>query len=263
MCGVAVTAGTLSSVYRAPDAIKLASMWGLRTAEREWPSAIGPGDSAPIITRHGVQLAQLGLTPRWGAEPQDDEGLARVAMVDASETPAARSPFERRRWCVIPALAFYLGRSRQVAGGSDLWKFSRKDLQGLSIAGLYDRWRAPSHGREVCRFAILTVDSCEHPLLAEFGRVRARIGIVSSQAPLLIDRAQHQQWLNASTADAMQLAGNGANDELIVEPPPSRSLPRSDGMRGSLVSALEPRQPAGADAMTAISLIPLGISQSR
>ena len=248
----------MSPIYRAPDAIKLASMWGLRTAEREWHSTVERGDSAPIITRHGLQLAQLGLTPRWAVAPLDEAGLARVSIVDASNTSAARNAFERGRWCVIPALAFYLTRSRQGAGGSDLWKFSRKDLQGLSIAGLYDRWRVPSDGREVCRFAMLTVDACDHPLLKEFGRVRARSGIVSSQAPLLLDRARHEQWLNASTADALQLARDGLNDELIAEPPASPSLPRSDSIaatRGSLVSALSSPS-AAANVLPLISLIP-------
>ena len=251
----------MSEIYRAPDAIQLASAWGLRIAEREWQSAVKVGDTAPIITRHGLRLAQLGLSPSRAANELVPAGIASVPIIDASSKAAARGPFERQRWCVIPALAFFLTRSRQVAGGSEIWKFSRNDLQGFGIAGLYDRRRTPLDGREVSWFAMLTVDSGSHPLLAEFGRIRdPRSGVVSSQAPLLLDRTQYEQWLGASIAEAMQIAEQGLKDQLTAEAPARQALPRSnlDGVasvRGSLVSAFSPTS-AGADALPLIAVLP-------
>lgn len=248
----------MSEIYRAPDATQLATIWGLRNAEREWQSTVSVGDTAPIITRHGLQLAQLGLAPRW-SNASGGTTLSGVPIVDASSNSAARNAFERERWCVIPALAFYLARSRALGAGSELWKFSRKDLEGFGIAGLYDRGRTPSDGREVSHFALLTVDCRAHPLLAEFGRVRdARSGVVSSQAPLLLERAKYEEWLRASTAEALRFAEHALTDELTAEPPVRVTLPRSGPDRvpassGTLVNALS-RPWAAAEGLPLISL---------
>lgn len=213
----------MPELYRLPDVRQLASIWRLRMADRHWPTAIRPGDSAPIITRHGVRMARLGLPSRWA---MNERGAASsVPIVEAASRSYTREPFAKQRWCAIPALAVFLPSYADPARPPQWWTVAAEDDSGFVIAGLYDRYRSAEDGREVLTFGMLSRDVGGHPVLSRFGRTRAAGGF---QAPILLERARAEAWIAASSDGALALAADALGPALKAAPPVPLRLPRDD-----------------------------------
>jgi putative SOS response-associated peptidase YedK len=136
---------------------------------------------------------QWGLVPFWAKDATIGRRLINARLDGLAEKPAFREAWTRRR-CLIPASGFY--EWGEAKAGRKRPYFIRADSEPLlALAGLWERWRAPSGERlETC--VIVTTDATPQ-LAAIHGRM-----------PLLVPRAAHAVWLDPRTglAEVAELA---------------------------------------------------------
>lgn len=147
---------------------------------------------------------QWGLIPSWSKDPSMGSKLINARAETASEKPAFRAAFKRRR-CLIPATGFYewqaVGKGKQPmyihgAGGGL-----------LSLAGLWEIWHAPDGG-ELATCTILTTSP--NDLMEP----------IHNRMPLILDPGDYDMWLDPSTeVDQLNhLLRPFATDELAAYP---------------------------------------------
>jgi putative SOS response-associated peptidase YedK len=147
-----------------------------------------PGQAVAVVReRDGRRLLdalQWGLVPFWAKEATIGRRLINARLESLAEKPAFREAWTRRR-CLIPASGFYEWSEPQ--GGRKRPYFIRaSDEPLLALAGLWERWRAPSGERlETC--VIVTTDAT------------AQVALIHDRMPLLVPHAAHAVWLDPRT----------------------------------------------------------------
>jgi putative SOS response-associated peptidase YedK len=148
-----------------------------------------PGQAVAVVReREGqrrLDALQWGLVPFWAKDATIGRRLINARLDSITEKPAFREAWTRRR-CLIPASGFYEwsepqgGRKRpyfiSASGGGPL----------LALAGLWERWRAPSGERlETC--VIVTTEATRE------------LTPIHTRMPLLVPHAAHALWLDPRT----------------------------------------------------------------
>jgi putative SOS response-associated peptidase YedK len=156
-----------------------------------------PGQAVAVVREHDgrrrLDALQWGLVPFWAKDAAIGRRLINARLDGVAAKPAFREAWQRRR-CLIPASGFYewseprQGRKRPY--------FIRSGAEPLlALAGLWERWRAPS-GEKLETCVIVTTDAN-----TELVRIHDRM-------PLLIPRGAQALWLDpqSSVEDVLKLA---------------------------------------------------------
>jgi putative SOS response-associated peptidase YedK len=156
-----------------------------------------PGQAVAAVREHDgrrrLDALQWGLIPFWAKDAKIGRRLVNARLDGLADKPAFREAWTRRR-CLIPASGFY--EWSEPRGGRKQPYFIRpSDEPLLAIAGLWERWRAPT-GEKLETCVIVTTDA--NPELVK----------VHDRMPLLIPRDAHALWLDPRTGidDALLLA---------------------------------------------------------
>jgi putative SOS response-associated peptidase YedK len=148
-----------------------------------------PGQAVAVVRerdgRRTLDTLQWGLVPFWAKDAAIGRRLINARLESLPDKPAFREAWTRRR-CLIPASGFY--EWSEPKGGRKRPYFIAPGAEPLlALAGLWERWRAPSGERlETC--VIVTTEASD-----ELARIHERM-------PLLVPRSAHATWLDPHTS---------------------------------------------------------------
>lgn len=186
---------------------------------------IAPTQTVPVIFNQSprqLSLARWGLLPFWAKDEKIGASLINARSETVATKPAFRSAFKKRR-CLIPADGFY--EWQKTPGGKLPHRFTLKDGDLFSFAGLWEEWTPPGSTEPLRTCSIITTQANE------------LVAPVHDRMPVILPKEQESTWLASETtpealsallvpypASAMQdtmvspLVNNARNDnaELIV-----------------------------------------------
>ncbi|MEP6624158.1 MAG: SOS response-associated peptidase [Acidimicrobiia bacterium] len=134
-----------------------------------------------------------GLVPSWADDLGIGDRLINARAETLTEKPAYRHAFERRR-CIIPADGFYEWQT--LVGGKKHPVFIRaRDGAPLAFAGLAEAWRDRTQdaGPWIRTCAVITT------------RANGTLAPVHDRMPVMLDRADWDQWLDRDLTEASAL----------------------------------------------------------
>jgi putative SOS response-associated peptidase YedK len=177
------------------DSGMLAAIYNLASAS-ELPPRYNIAPSQPVAAVRQQQagareltMLQWGLIPHWAQDPAIGHKLINARSETAHEKPSFRQALKTRR-CLIPASGFYEWQQR----GKEKQPFyiRRRDGEPLSLAGLWERWTAPTGDiLETC--SILTTSA--NDLLQQ----------LHERMPVVLQREQFGLWLDRAVSDSKLL----------------------------------------------------------
>jgi len=159
---------------------------------------IGVGEQAPVITDEApgqLQLFTFGLTPFWARKPmylfnaraegdRNPENDPRyTGGLDIISKPAFRKAIRSQR-CLVPADAFIEGTIREKLAKPFLVYLTDRDPP-FAFAGLWDRWKDPSSGRQVQGFSIITMPA--NGVLQQLPHHRSPVVLMPEQERVWLD----------------------------------------------------------------------------
>jgi putative SOS response-associated peptidase YedK len=159
----------------------------------------GQDIAAVRVDRDGVlrlHALRWGLVPFWAKDATLGRRLINARLDSLAGKPAFREAFTRRR-CLIPASGFYEW-GVDAAGKKQPFFIRPRGEPLLAIAGLWERWRAPS-GEPLETCVIVTTDA------------NALLAPIHDRMPVLLARAAQDVWLDARSdvATITELAARG------------------------------------------------------
>jgi len=123
-----------------------------------------------------------GLVPFWAKDASIGRRLINARLDSLAAKPAFREALTRRR-CLIPASGFYEW-GVDAAGKKQPFFVRPRGEPLLAIAGLWERWRAPS-GEPLETCVIVTTEA------------NATLAPIHDRMPVLLARAAQDVWLDA------------------------------------------------------------------
>ena len=137
-----------------------------------------------------------GLVPFWAKDVTLGRRLINARLDSLADKPAFREALTRRR-CLIPASGFYEW-GVDAAGKKQPFFVRPRGEPLLAIAGLWERWRAPS-GEPLETCVIVTTEA------------NALLAPIHDRMPVLLARASQDAWLDARSdvATITELAARG------------------------------------------------------
>jgi len=137
-----------------------------------------------------------GLVPFWAKDAIIGRRLINARLDSLAAKPAFREALTRRR-CLIPASGFYEW-GVDAAGKKQPFFVRPRGEPLLAIAGLWERWRAPS-GEPLETCVIVTTEA------------NATLAPIHDRMPVLLARAAQDVWLDARSdvATITELAARG------------------------------------------------------
>ena len=159
----------------------------------------GQDIAAVRVDRDGVlRLSALrwGLVPFWAKDAAIGRRLINARLDSLADKPAFREALTRRR-CLIPASGFYEW-GVDAAGKKQPFFVRPRGEPLLAIAGLWERWRAPS-GEPLETCVIVTTEA------------NATLAAIHDRMPVVLTRAAQDVWLDARSdvATITELAARG------------------------------------------------------
>lgn len=182
-----------------------------------------PGYAAPALRHRAASAggagpewmkACFGLIPYWSKDTKIARMTYNARSETAPEKPSFRQPWSRRQWCLVPMECFY--EPNYESGRSVRWRIERHDHAPFLVAGLWDRWIAPSTSEVVFSFSMLTINADAHPLMRRFHRPGEE-----KRSLVVIDEARIDDWLNASPDQARSLLEPIDLDAFSTRPDPA------------------------------------------
>lgn len=160
-------------------------------------------DSPVVISRSPNRLVMMrfGLIPFWAKDEKIGSRLINARAETVAERPAFRAAFKDRR-CLVPTTGFY--EWKKGGTGKVPYFFRLKDESLFAMAGLCDRWKAPS-GQVIDSFAIITTEA--NGMMSE----------VHDRMPLILRREDEGLWLSRAAIE-------GEERERLFRPYPSEGM---------------------------------------
>jgi len=179
--------------------------FGVSVARADWEADAYPGHVAPIVMKapggepgaRTARLAVFGLIPPWSRDGRDFRRCYNARSETVADKPSFRHAWHARRWCVVPAEAFF--EPRYEEGRAVRWRIASADGSPLAIAGMWEAWRSPA-GEVVGSFTMLTIAADGHPVMTAFHAPGDEKRSVVLLEPEAIDA-----WLGADQAQARAL----------------------------------------------------------
>jgi len=163
----------------------------------------GAGAGAGEGERH-LALVRWGLIPSWAKDPTIGARMINARAETLAEKPAFRSAFKTRR-CLVPADGFYEWQKR-ASGPKQPYRIARADGAPFAFAGLWERWRDRTAGRDLESCTIVTRDA------------NAALRPIHDRMPVILAPDSYDLWLDgAAPADRLQalLAAEPAVDPAV------------------------------------------------
>jgi putative SOS response-associated peptidase YedK len=177
---------------------RLNAAFGVDFDRDDYVAEAWPGYQAPIIrasdSRRTGDLAVFGLIPPWSRDGRNFRQCYNARVETVGEKPSFRQSWMQRRWCVIPADAFF--EPSYETGKPVRWRIASADDMPLAIAGIWEQWRAPE-GRTVISFSMLTINADAHPVMSRFHAPGDE-----KRSVVLLAPEQITPWLDASHEEA-------------------------------------------------------------
>jgi putative SOS response-associated peptidase YedK len=151
---------------------------------------IAPTHGAPVLLRQDDGLAldvfRWGLIPSWAKDPAIGNKMINARAETVVEKPSYRAAFARRR-CLIPASGFYEWQ-KTGAKGPKIPHWIHPALGGMvTLAGLWEFWRAGPDAPPVHTFTILTTTpsrDVEH---------------LHDRMPVIVSGDDRERWLDPAS----------------------------------------------------------------
>lgn len=198
---------------------------------------IAPTDLIAAVLEHtrdqGVRrlLAPLrwGLVPAWARDPRGASRLINARVETVSTKPSFRKAFASRR-CLIPADGYYEWYLQPAPGGTKQLKqpYFIRPVDGgrLSMAGLYEFWKAPD-GSWLTTATIITTAATD------------AVGRLHDRMPMVVEPMNWDTWLDPDFGeDAGALLSVAAADLMFY--PVSTAVNRASNDGPELVARLTP-----------------------
>jgi putative SOS response-associated peptidase YedK len=160
---------------------------------------VAPGDLAYVITNDKpteLQAMQFGLTPSWAKKQMylinaraegdlnPENEVNYQGQLGIVNKPSFRTAIRSQR-CLVIANAFYEGPAKEKLNKP--YKFSRKDEEVFTFAGIWDTWADDKTGEIVNSFSIITTVANE-----------ATQQIGHPRSPVILDKKDEKRWLDTS-----------------------------------------------------------------
>ena len=148
-----------------------------------------------------VELMRWGLIPHWAKEASTKYSMINAMAETASEKPAFRAAFRKRR-CLVLADGFY--EWRKVESGKVPMHIVLRSREPFAFAGLWEYWNSPS-GETVGSCTIITTTP------------NSRMAEIHNRMPVILPEEAEALWLDSETEDPMVL-------KALLIPFPSESM---------------------------------------
>lgn len=151
-----------------------------------------------------LRVVRWGLVPSWAKDPAIGNRMINARLETAATKPAFRRAFSRRR-CLIPADGYYewyTPEPRPDGGKPRKQPFfiRRPDGASLAMAGLYEFWKPAQADADDAEAWLTTMALLTTSAPDDTGRIHDR-------APLTIDPADYDAWLDPSVTDPSDVVG--------------------------------------------------------
>lgn len=188
--------------------------------EREWALSrppppfesynIAPTQQVPVVrerdSERSCELLRWGLVPFWakGVPPKLSTINARIETI--ATAASYRGPWKRSQRCILPALGFYEWQVRD--SGKQPFYVYLADQRLFGLAGLWEHSETDD-GSAIESVTIITMPA--NPMMAEIHNAKARM-------PAILRHEDHNAWLTASPADAMNCLHQYPEAEMRAHP---------------------------------------------
>ena len=159
------------------------------------------GGDAPYVPRYNGAPTQLlavvssenrgklsfyrwGLVPPWAKDVSMGNKMINARAETITEKPSFRTPLFSKR-CIVPSDGFY--EWKQDAGKQP-YRIFVKGEPIFSMAGLWERWRAPD-GKVLETFCIITTEA------------NAFMKPIHDRMPVILNRQDEELWLASKNAN--------------------------------------------------------------
>ncbi len=163
------------------------------------------GDSFAQASTKDLAVVSWGLIAPWSSQLSEAKISQSRAINARSESvfekPTFRDSFKSRR-CLIPAEGYYewataLGPYRP----KQAFYIHARDSRQLSIAGIWNSWRAPN-GEEIQSASLITQEA------------QGDLATIHSRMPVFMPKDRWQSWLDPSNKDIEEIR------QLMIVPSP-------------------------------------------
>ena len=157
---------------------------------------IAPTQPAPAILVTPEQATRIfrplrwGLIPGWAKDPAIGNRLINARAETVAEKPAFRSAFRRRR-CLVVSDGFY--EWKKGPGRKRPFYIRMRDDKPFAFAGLWEHWESED-GTSIESCTLLTT------------RPNDLLRPVHDRMPVILDRADHDLWLDPAMDKVDRLA---------------------------------------------------------
>ncbi len=162
---------------------------------------IAPTQDVAAVPNDGLNTVNLfhwGLVPFWAKDPSIGARLINARSETASEKPAFRAAYRRRR-CLILADGFYEWRSEPGSRTKTPMYVRLASGEPFAFAGLWEIWRPDDTPLMSC--TILTTQPNE------------LVSPIHNRMPVILPREAYDRWLDPTEVRS------GALDDLLVPYP--------------------------------------------
>lgn len=166
---------------------------GVRSALERPRYNLAPTQLLPVVTNSGERVLEAfrwGLVPSWAKEVAIGNKLINARSETVAEKPSFRSALKRRR-CLIVVDGWY--EWRQSSKPKTPYLFRRKDRRLLTLAGLWEVWKAPDTGEVLHTCTVLTTGP------------NRLVATVHDRMPVLLPPEAWPLWLSPEPQEASTL----------------------------------------------------------
>ncbi len=176
-------------------------------------------------SRRVLEQMRWGLVPGWWNKPLKELRLAtfNARAETVAEKPFFRSAFKHTR-CLIPASGYYEWRT--VGKEKQPYYFTRRDVQIITIAGLWSEWKSPETGKlqNTCTMIITQPNKF--------------VAGIHDRMPVILEEKQFDAWLDdsAEPASLVKMLKPAGERVLACHPVSKRvNSSRADGDDATLI----------------------------
>lgn len=137
---------------------------------------------------HHLTRMRWGLVPFWAKDIKIGQKMINARSETVAEKPAFRNALKHRR-CLIPASGFF--EWKREKDKKQPWYISRADVDPLTFAGLYERWKSPE-GEEVLSCSIITCGP------------NAVMEPIHNRMPVVLNSTDFDQWLETPDLELLK-----------------------------------------------------------
>ncbi len=169
---------------------------------------VAPTQDAPVVrlNREGgraLDMLRWGLVPAWAKDLAIGNKAINARGETVAEKPMFRAAFKDRR-CLVVADGFY--EWRKMEGGKQPYRITLADGGPFAFAGLWEHWRDRDDpdAQPVETFTIVTTTASD------------AIAHIHPRMPVMLDPADHDQWLHGDRDAAAALIGPFPDEALTA-----------------------------------------------